>query len=178
MKLWRSSWVCSVVTAAHSNNLLEGKWWGNLTQRPEPTISMRCCVINLGHVFEPWTITQGATCASWMVCLSRFKPRTEWCTKGLFLPLLLAVLERQNTRHQPWEYPPLCRPLQLLFLCVGGEWWLVRNPTTLTVDSSGRSLIGWTTTTMSPIWQSRWHDWIYIEIWLRQWALSARCHFV
>ena len=43
----------------------------------------------------------GASCVSWLVCLLRFKPCAGWCTNGLFLSLLLAVLvlKSQVTNH-------------------------------------------------------------------------------
>ena len=44
-------------------------------------------VANSESVFEPLAPIQGASCASWMMCLSGFKPRAEWCTNGFFLPL-------------------------------------------------------------------------------------------
>ena len=56
-----------------------------------------------GLVFKPRAPIQGASCVSWMVCLSGFKPRAGWCTNGFFLPLLLALLERHIAHHQPWE---------------------------------------------------------------------------
>ena len=60
-------------------------------------------VTNPRNVFKPRGPKQGASCASWMVCLSRFKPCAGWCNSSLILPLLLAVLAREISSHQPWE---------------------------------------------------------------------------
>ena len=79
----------------------------------EPPIQALCS--NPGH--QP----KGHHVPHWMVCLSGFKPRAGWCTNVLFLPLLLADLERQITRQQSWEYIDVA--LSSTATAIPLRWW-------------------------------------------------------
>ena len=79
------------------------------------------CVTNPGLVFEPRAPTQGEPCASWVVCLLGFKPRTGWYNSSLILPLLLAVLAREILEPPTMGIAAANRHLLRLFFCDSGK---------------------------------------------------------
>ena len=95
-------------------------------------------VTNPGPVFKPWSPIQWALCASWMVCLSRFKPRAVWSTNDLFWNLLFIVVACQISSHLTMGIAVAFCLLQRLD---GGEQGLGRKPMTPSVNSHGRPQI-------------------------------------
>ena len=60
---------------------------------------------NSGSVFEPHVSIQGASCASRIVYLSRFKPHPGWRTKGLIRAFLFVAVARLISSHLTMEQP-------------------------------------------------------------------------
>ena len=72
-------------------------------------------------MFKPRSPTQGESCASWMVCLSRFKPCAGLRTGGLFWALLFVVVARQISSHLSMEQ------LSQIIVCEGYSFAMVEN---------------------------------------------------
>ena len=96
-----------------------------LTKLPDPQpewpSDARPGSANPGSVFEPRAPIQGASCASRIVCLSRFKPRPGWRTKGLIWALLFVVVARLISGHLTMEQP------SQITICDGYSFTTVTN---------------------------------------------------
>ena len=76
-----------------------------LTKLPDPQLNWPSDkppgTANLGSVFEPQAPIQDVLCASWMVCLPRFKPHAGWRTRGLFWALLFVIVACTSNLESP-----------------------------------------------------------------------------
>ena len=117
---------------------------------------------NPGSVSEPWASIQGSSCASRIVCLSRFKPLPGWRTKGLIWALLFCGCGSSNLEPPDHRTAVANHHLRRLFFWGGGKWGLYGKPTTCFVNLYGRPLIVWPT--ISSKWPHGWCHRIWVEI--------------
>ena len=73
------------------------------------------CRHNPGPVFKPRAPIDRESCASWIGCLKRFKPRDWRHISSLIWALPLVVVARKILSHLTMRIPVATRPLRLLF---------------------------------------------------------------